>query len=171
MKPTALSDARAVALKPSVDVLIERYLCMCQNWALPYKDRKSHKMIPVYWRNMSFEDAICCDEAEQSTREYFEQLSLHPESLSEILKIVLERLPSTSHIPLMIRQRKRDEIIISIQTLVALISSKFTLLMSLNGVKLLEMSFQRINFGLVQLLEDEASSIFSSSSKKPNNDF
>ena len=138
---------------------------------LPYiKDRKSHKMIPV-WRNMSFENAICCDEADRSTIDYFKQLSHHPESLCEILKIVLERLPSTSHTPLMIRQRKRDEISVSIQTLVVLISSKFTLLMSLNGVKLLETSFRRINFGLVQLLEDGASSIFSSSSKKPYIDF
>ena len=116
---------------------------------------------------MSFEDAICCDKADQATKEYFKKLSHHPEALSEILKIVLERLPSASSAPLTSKQRNHDETCTSIQTLVVLISAKFALLMSLNGGKrMLQMSFQRITFELVQLLEDGASTVFTSSSKK-----
>jgi hypothetical protein len=109
------------------------------------------------WRKLPVHDAICCDEARKAAGAYCEQLSQHPESLSQIMKNILEELPSTSCTPLIIRKNKRSEISVSIQTLVTVISSRFKLLMSSPEIHLIEISFRKINFGLVQLLEDGAS--------------
>jgi hypothetical protein len=87
-----------------------------------------------------------------------EQLGHGHRSLSEIVKGILEGLPSTSCTPLMIRELKRSDISISIQTLVYVIASRFHSIVTSSESFLLEISFRKISFGLVQLLEDGASS-------------
>ncbi len=72
---------------------------------------------------------------------------------------ILERLPSSSNTSLIIRQNKRSDISISMQTLLSLISSQFQLLMSTPEAHLIHISFQKMNFGLVQLLEDRVSAV------------
>ncbi len=111
------------------------------------------------WREISCDDATCCSEARDASDVHFKQLSLHPDSLSQVVKCVLERLPTSSHTALMIRQKKCHEISICLQTLVTLISSKFSLLSSCAEAHLIEVSFKKMNFGLVQLLEDGGSTL------------
>jgi hypothetical protein len=113
-------------------------------------------MIPA-WREMSFRDGICCDDAQRAAETYIERAK-DPHSVTEIVKNILEGLPSTSHTPLMIRQHKRNEMSISLQTLLCVISSTFPLIVSSSESFLLQTAFRKISFGLVQLLEDGASS-------------
>jgi hypothetical protein len=107
------------------------------------------------WREMSFCDGFCCDEAHMAATAHIDNLSHHPGSLSVVVKDILEGLPATSCTPLMIRKNKREKISISLQTLLFVISSKLDSIMSLSERFLLDISFRKINFGLVQLLEDE----------------
>jgi hypothetical protein len=109
------------------------------------------------WREMSFCDGFCCDEAHMAATTHIDHLSHHPGSLSVVVKDILEGLPPSSCTPLLIRQHKRERISISLQTLLFVISSKLDSIMSLSECFLLDISFRRINFGLVQLLEDEVS--------------
>ncbi len=111
------------------------------------------------WREISCDDATCCSEAREAVDVHFKQLSLHPDSLSQVVKCVMERLPPSSHTALMIRRKKSHEISICLQTLVTLISSKFSLLSSCAEAHLIEVSFKKMNFGLVQLLEDGGSTL------------
>lgn len=111
------------------------------------------------WREISCDDATCCSEAREAADAHFKQLSLHPDSLSQVVKYVLERLPPSSHTALIIRRKKCHEISICLQTLVTLISSKFSLLSSCAEAHLIEVSFKKMNFGLVQLLEDGGSTL------------
>lgn len=111
------------------------------------------------WREISCRDATCCGEAREAVDVHFKQLSLHPDSISHVVKCILEGLPPSSHTALMIRQKKSSEISICLQTLVTLISSKFSLLSSCAEAHLIEVSFQKMNFGLVQLLEDGGSTL------------
>jgi hypothetical protein len=110
------------------------------------------------WRQISCHDAICCGEAREAADVHFKHLSLHPDSISHVVNFVLERLPPSSHTALMIRRKKSSEISICLQTLVTLISSKFSLLSSC-AEHLIKVSFQKMNFGLVQLLEDGGSTL------------
>ena len=107
---------------------------------------------------MSFSDGSCCDEAQKAAGAHCAQLARHPNSLSQIMNSILEQLPSTSYTSLIIRQNKRSDISTAIQTLLSLISSQFQLLMSTSHLNdLIHISFQKMNFGLVQLLEDGVS--------------
>ena len=141
---------------------------------------ESAYMIIRTWREMPVHDAICCDEARKAAGAYCGQLSQHPESLTQIMKNILEELPSSSCTPLIIRKNKRSDISVSLQTLLSVIFSQFKLIIS--SPEILEISFRKINFGdnrscgssnaiasrqanvyshffegLVQLLEDGAS--------------
>ena len=114
-------------------------------------------MIPV-WREMSFDDAICCIDAREAAGRIRAQLSKFPESLPQIVQKLLDRLPLTSRTPLMIRKHKHADISSCIQTCLLVFGSNLkSIISSKVNVCMLEQIFQRIAFGLVQLLEDEAS--------------
>ena len=113
-------------------------------------------MIPV-WREMSFDDAICCIDAREAAGRIRAQLKF-PESLPQIVQKLLDRLPLTSRTPLMIRKHKHADISSCIQTCLLVFGSNLkSIISSKVNVCMLEQIFQRIAFGLVQLLEDEAS--------------
>jgi hypothetical protein len=112
------------------------------------------------WRKMSFDDAMCCIEARETAGEIRAQVSKFPESISQIVETLLDRLPLTSKTPLIIRKNKRADISIATQTLLLFISSNLkSLVSSKANLNLLDKSFHRIAFGLVQLLEDGASTV------------
>ena len=112
-------------------------------------------MIPV-WREMSFDDAICCIDAREAAGRIRAQLKF-PESLPQIVQKLLDRLPLTSRTPLMIRKHKHADISSCIQTCLLVFGSNLKSISSKVNVCMLEQIFQRIAFGLARLLHDEAS--------------
>ena len=103
-------------------------------------------MIPV-WREMSFDDAVCCNDAREAAEEIVPFLVQCPASLSDILlKLSDFTLRNTGEISTCIQIC----LLVSHSNLKSILSSEV-------NVNMLEQIFQRIAFGLARLLHDEAS--------------
>ena len=103
------------------------------------------------WTAMSFDNAICCIEARQAAKKIEDQISEVPESLPQIVLILLEFLPAPSSNSFTIFHY--DELSAFIQTCLLVFRSHWKNV----GANMLEQIFQRITSALVQLLEDKAS--------------